>query len=144
MNRASLVRTALWLVLGSALGYSMLAAFGWFDTPIQRAESEARKCGSARKINVLADAERYCAKALDILRTEKVVPDIAVARVHLEVAALAMLQKRFDDAARHCEIVLAAWRKTREEESRSPNERAQSIEACEKVISAVSALRQRK
>lgn len=122
----------------------MLAAFGWFDTPVQKAESEARKCGSARKINVLGDAERYCAKALEILRAEKNVPDISLARVHLEVAALAMVQKSFDDSARHCEIVLAAWRNTREEEGWYRNERAQGIEACEKVISAVTTLRQRR
>ena len=129
-------------MLGAALGYAMLAAFGWFDTPVQKAESEASKCGSARKINVLGDAQRYCAKALEIVRAEKSVPDITLARVHIQVAALAMVQKRFDDSARHCDMVLAAWRNTNEE-GWYPNERQQSIEACEKVISAVRALSER-
>ena len=137
------MRTALWLVLGGALGYSMLAAFGWFDTPIQKAESEARKCGSARKINVLGDAERYCAKALEMLRAESDVPDISLGRVHLEVAALAMVQKRHADSARHCQIALAAWRATRQE-GYYLNEREQAIDACEKVISAVRTHGQRK
>ena len=139
MNQASLLRTALWLVLGSALGYSMLAAFGWFDTPIQKAESEARKCGSARKINVLGDAERYCARALDILRGESSVPDVALGRVHLEVAALAMVQKRYDESARHCQIALVAWRAAKEE-GYYRNEREQAIDACERVIAAVQTL----
>ena len=130
------------MLLGAAIGYAMLAAFGWFDTPLQKAESEARKCGSARKINVLGDAERYCAKALQIVRAENSVPDITLARVHIEVAALAIVQKRFADSARHCDIVLAAWRNTKEEEGWYRNERVQSIEACEKVISAVRTPRQ--
>ena len=132
----------MWLVLAGALGYAMLAAFGWFDTPIQKAESEARKCGSARKINVLGDAERYCAKALEILGEQAKVPDISLGRVHLEVAALAIVQKRYDDSARHCEIALAAWRAT-QDEGYYRNEREQAIDACERVIAAVRPLKRK-
>jgi len=108
---------------------------------VQRAESEASKCASARRINLLADAERYCAKALELLRSEGSVPQIVLARVHTEVAALAIVQKRYDDSARHCEIALPAWRNTTAEEGRYQREREQGIEACEKVLSAVRAHR---
>jgi hypothetical protein len=136
-----LPRIALWAVLFGGLGYAILAMFGWFDAPAQKAASEARKCGTARRINLLPDAERYCAKAISILNEEKRVPVGVTARVHTEVAALAMLQKRFDESARHCGIALVAWREASDETF--IDERQKSIEACERVLAAVKDIKER-
>jgi hypothetical protein len=131
----------LWLLFAGAVGCAVLAMFGWFDSPAEAAASEARKCGTARKINVLADADRYCGKALEILRQETSIPVLVVARVHTESAALAIVRKRIDESVQHCEIAVVAWREVKEQWNIAERER--STQACESVISAAKPLKQR-
>ena len=89
----------------------------------------------------MADAERYCANALAYLRTEPSVPPVTTARVHTEVAALDMVQKRIDESADHCRLAVTAWQDAKDDLYR--REREESVDACEKVIAAVALAKQR-
>ena len=87
------------------------------------------------------DADRYCGNALEILRRESYMPVGVVARVHTEVAALAIVRKRIDESVQHCELALAAWRDTKDESYFG--EREKSMQACENVVSAAKLVKQR-
>ena len=126
--------TVLGLLMAVAIGYAALAMSGFFDGSIEKAAGEGRKCGHSRRMNMMGEAERYCARALDMLRAETHVPALVLARVHTEVAALALDQKRVPDSVRHCEIALGAWQQVESEEHR--REREQSTRACDNVIAA--------
>jgi len=140
-KRSSVLNSILGFLLVGALGYGGLAMFGWFDSTAEKAESEARKCGTARKINLMRDAERYCGNAIAYLRDEPNAPALVIARVHTEVAALAIVQKRDDESADQCRLALMAWHSAKDDWYR--REREESMDACEKVISAVTLVKQR-
>ena len=127
-----LLRGGLSTLFIAVAGYVVLALFGWFDGPSQRADSEARKCGSARSINLLGDAQRYCGNASGV-----------VALVHTEAAALAIVQERLCESAAHCRFALLAWRdqddERRENTVAIPEDvRQESIHACEHLIAAAT------
>jgi hypothetical protein len=135
-TRTSLANSVLGFLFVGTLIYGGLALFGWFDSNAEKAESEARKCSTARRINLMTDAERYCANAITYLRTEPNAPPLTTARVHTEAAALAMAQKHLDDSADHCRLAVAAWHDAKDDSYR--REREESVDACEKVIAAVA------
>jgi len=124
---------AFWLTMG----FLVLMMTDLFDTPAEKAGSDVRKCVRARQINMMADAERYCARAMHLVETEKGMPDIVIGRANSATASLAMVQKRTEESVRHCKAALPAWRRVENYHDR--DEREENIRACENVIAAAEA-----
>jgi hypothetical protein len=137
------VRRTLAALFVATAGFVVLALFGWFDGPSQRADSEARKCGSARSINLLGDAERYCRNAIEIVKNDAKIQSEVVGLVYVEAAALAVVRERIEESAAHCRIALVAWGEPdtagRESTVFVPREvRQESVEACEYLVAVVA------
>jgi hypothetical protein len=143
VKRESRVRLALSALFFATVGFVVLALFGWFDGPSLKADSEARKCGSARSIHLLADAERYCRNAVEIVKSEARIQREVAALVYVEAAALAIVQERIEESATDCELALKAWQDPEDSGREStvfvPREiRQESIDACELLIAVVT------
>jgi len=126
-----LLTWTLWLAPVVAL----VALLGdWFDPPHQKIASATRKCGFAMEINMIKDAEGYCKTAIEIANGPHKIPSLELARANTQAAALAIHELRVDDAVNFCGRAVTEWKQAagyyHEEE------KAESINACEKLISA--------
>ena len=136
LSPRGILAIGFWLTIG----FLVLTMTDLFDTPAEKAGSDIRKCVRARRINMMADAERYCQKAMHLVESEKGMPDIVIARANSATASLAMVQKRTEETVRHCKAALPAWRKVEDHHHR--DERDENIRACENVIAAAEAAAQ--
>lgn len=126
-----LLRWSLWLACGVAL----VAVLGdWFDSPEQKAAAATRKCGFSLEVNMMGDAERYCATALGIAERTADLPPAVLAQAYTQAAALSMRQFRVNEAVARCRIAIRAWDDVAEDHLY--RERLKSIAACTAVISA--------
>jgi hypothetical protein len=114
---------------------------GWFDSPQQKVASATRKCGTSMQQNRMQEAEGYCKSAIAMLGTDNAIPVAVIARANTQMAALAVTQKRYTEAVQYCQTAIAAWRDVNKE--RFDTERFENIQACESVISAVNAAKQK-
>ena len=109
------------------------AVMGWFDSSDERASSEARKCQKSMAIQMTSDANSYCANALEILKRESALKSVTVARVQMQVAALALIERSQTRAETHCKLAVAAWKNVVEPDVEA--EKLESIKLCGRVSS---------
>ena len=84
---------------------------------------------------MIKDAEDYCRTAMEIANGSDKIPPLELARANTQAAALAIHEMRVDEAVALCRRAMLEWKQVVGGLYR-PEDKAESIHACETLIAA--------